>query len=139
MALTGFSLNRWRSCPMLVLLLQHQMKNLYLLSVLLAAFLAISCKHKSASATKPAAAPAKVVVTADVAVGAKVVSVNAVGRFVVLSFPNGDLPKVQHPMFLYRAGLKVAALRITGPQQGNNIVADILSGEARAGDTASEQ
>lgn len=123
---------------MLVLLLQHQMKNLYLLSVLLAAFLAISCKHKSAPA-RPAAAPAKVVVTADVAVGAKVVSVNAVGRFVVLSFPNGDLPKVQHPMFLYRAGLKVAALRITGPQQGNNIVADILSGEARAGDTASEQ
>ncbi len=123
---------------MLVRLLLHPMKNFYLLTVLLVALLAIGCKHKSAPA-KPAAAPAKVVVTADVATGAKVVSVNAVGRFVVLSFPNGDLPKVQHPMFLYRAGLKVAAIKITGPQQGNNIVADLVSGEAKTGDTASEQ
>ena len=124
---------------MLVLLLQHKMKNLYLLTVLLFAFLAISCKHKSAPAAKPAAAPAKVVVTADVSAGAKVVSVNTVGRFVVLSFPNGDLPKVQQTMFLYRAGLKVAAIKITGPQQGNNIVADLVSGEAKTGDTASER
>ena len=138
MALTGFSLNRWRSCPMLVLLLQPQMKTIYLLAVLLVAFLAISCQHKSAPA-RPAAAPAKVIVTAEMSAGAKVVSVNAVGRFVVLSFPNGDLPKVQHPMFLYRAGLKVAAIKITGPQQGNNIVADLVSGEAKTGDTASEQ
>ena len=98
---------------MLFLLLQHKMKNLYLLTVLLVAFLAISCKHKSEPA-KPAATPAKVVVTADVSAGARVVSVNTVGRFVVLSFPNGDLPRVQHPMFLYRAGLKVAAIKITG-------------------------
>ena len=123
---------------MLFLLLQHKMKNLYLLTVLLVAFLAISCKHKSEPA-KPAATPAKVVVTADVSAGAKVVSVNTVGRFVVLSFPNGDLPKVQQTMFLYRAGLKVAAIKITGPQQGNNIVADLVSGEAKTGDTASEQ
>ena len=123
---------------MLVLLLQPQMKTIYLLAVLLVAFLAISCQHNSAPA-RPAAAPAKVIVTADMSAGAKVVSVNTVGRFVVLSFPNGDLPKVQHPMFLYRAGLKVAAIKITGPQQGNNIVADLVSGEAKVGDTASEQ
>ena len=78
-------------------------------------------------------------VTADVTAGAKVISVNAVGRFVVLSFPNGDLPKVQQTLFLYRGGLKVAALKITGPQQGINIVADLVSGEAKVGDTASEK
>ena len=106
--------------------------------MLLVAFLAISCKHRRAPA-RPAPAPARVVVTADVSAGARVVSVNTVGRFVVLSFPNGDLPKAQHPMFLYRAGLKVAAIKITGPQQGNIIVADIVSGEAQTGDTAGEQ
>ena len=114
------------------------MKNICLLTVLLVAFLAISCKHRRTPA-RPAPAPAKVVVTADVSAGARVVSVNTVGRFVVLSFPNGDLPKAQHPMFLYRAGLKVAAIKITGPQQGNIIVADIVSGEAQTGDTAGEQ
>jgi len=117
------------------------MKNSCLLTVLLVAFLATGCawlKPKS-SAAKPAAAPAKVVVTADLSLGAKVVSVNKVGRFVVLNFPAGDLPKVPQTLYLYRAGLKIGAVKITGPQQGNNIVADLISGEARDGDTARER
>ena len=117
------------------------MKNLFLLTVLLVAFLAPGCawlKPKSPAA-KPAAAPAKIVVTADLSLGAKVVSVNPVGRFVVLSFPTGDLPKVPQTLYLYRAGLKVATVNITGPQQGNIIVADVISGEARDGDTARQR
>ena len=70
---------------------------------------------------------------------AKVVSVNAVGRFVVLSFPPGGMPKLQQTLFLYRAGLKVAELKVTGPQEEANIVADLVSGEAQVGDTVRDQ
>jgi hypothetical protein len=35
--------------------------------------------------------------------------------------------------------LKVAEVRVTGPQQDSNIVADIVSGDAQAGDTVSEK
>ena len=118
-----------------------KMNHLCLLTVLLLVFLALGCarlKLKSPAA-KPAAAPAKIVVTADLSLGAKVVSVNPVGRFVVLSFPTGDLSKVPHTLYLYRSGLKVATVNITGPQQGNIIVADVISGEARDGDTARQR
>jgi len=42
-------------------------------------------------------------------------------------------------LYLYRSGLKVATVNITGPQQGNIIVADVISGEARDGDTARQR
>ena len=67
------------------------------------------------------------------------VSVNAIGRFVVLSFPASQMPKVDQPLFLYRNGLKVAQVRVTGPQQENNIVADLTSGAAQVGDTVRDQ
>ena len=67
------------------------------------------------------------------------VSVNAVGRFVVLGFPTGQLPKVEQALFLYRGGMKVAELRVTGPQSDNNTVADLVSGEAQVGDTVRDQ
>ncbi|MEI7533883.1 MAG: hypothetical protein WCK57_05885 [Verrucomicrobiae bacterium] len=95
-----------------------------------------SPKHnKSASsATLPAA-----IVTPDYSLAAKVVSVNAIGRFLVLSFPASQMPKLEQPLFLYRNGLKVAQVRVTGPQQENNIVADLISGEAQVGDTVRDQ
>jgi hypothetical protein len=37
-------------------------------------------------------------------------------------------------MNLYRNGLKVGELRVTGPQQDANIVADVITGDAAAGD-----
>jgi len=79
------------------------------------------------------------IVTPDTSLAAKVVSVNLVGRFVVLVFPAGQMPKLDQTLFLYRAGLKVAELKVTGPQQENNIVADLVSGEARVGDTVRDQ
>jgi hypothetical protein len=67
---------------------------------------------------------------------AKVVSVNAVARFVVLNFPSDKMPKMQQAMSIYRSGLKVAEVKITGPQDAeNNIVADVLSGDPKSGDT----
>ena len=85
----------------------------------------------------PAAAP-KIIITPDVSLAAKVISVNAVGRFVVLNFPGGQLPKLQQTFFLYRAGLKTAEVIITGPQTDNNIIADLVSGEAQVGDIVRE-
>jgi hypothetical protein len=41
---------------------------------------------------------------------------------------------VDQTLFLYRDGLKVGEVKITGPQKDENIVADLLHGEARAGD-----
>lgn len=61
---------------------------------------------------------------------------NRPGRFVVLSFPPGRLPPVGARCSLYRRGLKVAEARASGPQTAENTVADLLSGEAEAGDEA---
>jgi hypothetical protein len=44
------------------------------------------------------------------------------------------MPKVGQTMFLYRAGMKVAEVKIAGPQQENNIVADLVSGDPQVGD-----
>ena len=64
----------------------------------------------------------------------KVISFNAVGRFGVLNFPVTHMPVMDQTLFLYRAGLKVGEVKITGPQRDDNIVADLIHGEARAGD-----
>ncbi len=95
--------------------------------------------HKPTMVAKPAATSTAPIITPDFSLSAKVISVNTVGRFVVLSFPAGGMPKIDQTMFLYRDGLKVAELRVTGPQQENNIVADITSGDAQVGDTVSEK
>jgi hypothetical protein len=93
------------------------------------------------SAPKPeaAATTAGPIVTPNFSLAAKVISVNTVGRFVVLSFPAGGVPKLDQTLFLYRNGLKTAEVRITGPQQENNIVADLTSGDAQVGDTVSDK
>jgi hypothetical protein len=92
--------------------------------------------HSAVAVAKPSP-----IVTPDFSLTAKVISVNTVGRFVILSFPSSGMPKIDQPLFLYRNGLKVAEVRVTGPQDLNNnhIVADITSGEAQVGDTVSEK
>lgn len=75
------------------------------------------------------------IVTPDSSLAATVVAVNPVGRFVVLSFTGGQLPKVDQTLFIYHAGLKVAEVKITGPREDINIVADLVSGDAQVGDT----
>ena len=82
--------------------------------------------------------PQTAVVTPDLSLAAKVISVNTIGRFVVLDFPAGQMPKLQQTLSLYRTGLKVAEVKITGPQSDNNIVADLVSGDAKVGDTIHE-
>ncbi len=117
------------------------MKNLCLLALLTAALLTDGClwRHHRTAPAAPAPAASKTIVTPDVSLAAKVVSINTVGRFVVVSFPPGALPKLQTTLFLYRGGLKVAELKVTGPQEDTNIVADLVSGEAQVGDTVRDQ
>lgn len=118
------------------------MKKLFPIFALIVAVTLTGCSwlpRKPAASAKSAPAGSQTIVTPDVSLVAKVISFNPVGRFVVLNFPSGQLPKLQQTLFLYRAGLKTAEVRITGPQSDNNIVADVVSGEAQAGDTVRDQ
>ena len=56
-----------------------------------------------------------------------------------MGFPVGQMPKVDQMFFLYRDGLKVGEVRITGPQTDNNIIADLATGDAQVGDRVRDQ
>jgi hypothetical protein len=119
------------------------MKSFVPLMFLIAGIFAAGCAHQqSLFASVPVrTAPtfSQTIVTPDNSLAGKVVSYNSVGRFVVLGFPVGPMPKMDQTLFLYRAGLKVAEIKITGPQRDNNTVADLVSGEAQVGDEVRDQ
>jgi len=96
--------------------------------------------HRSApTAARPASVETAPIVTLDSSLSAKVVSYNQSKRYVVLNFPSGQMPKIDQALFLYRDGLKTAELKVTGPQSDNNIVADVVSGDALVGDDVRDQ
>ena len=64
----------------------------------------------------------------------RVAHVNAADRFVVLTYPIGRVPPINKRLSVYREGMKIGELKVTGPQQDPNTVADITAGEAHAGD-----
>ena len=66
----------------------------------------------------------------------RVLSVNLPARFVVLSYPIGQVPPSETRLNLYRSGAKVGELKVTGPQEDTLTVADITAGTAREGDQA---
>ena len=74
------------------------------------------------------------IVTLDPASTGKVASVNTTDRFVILNYPLGHVPSNGRKLNLYRHGLKVGEVKVTGPQQDDNTVADVVSGEAAEGD-----
>jgi len=79
--------------------------------------------------TKPA-----VIVTPDDSLRGSIVSVNDVGRFVVLKFTLGKIPALDSTLYVYRQGVKVAELKVTGPRKDDHTVADIKSGDCRPDD-----
>lgn len=89
--------------------------------------------------TAPAAVALPTIVTPDVSITGKVVAYNSSGRFVVLSFPAGPMPGQNQNLFLYRGGLKVGQIKVTGPQSDNNTVADVVNGDAQVGDEVRDQ
>ena len=113
--------------------------------IFLAGFMACGCAHHHAAAPEPTPAPTPVtsapqpIVTPDNSLTAKVVRYNTVGRFVVLSFPVGQMPQTGQTFFLYRAGMKIGQVKITGPQRDNDTVADLVEGDAQQGDDVREQ
>ena len=62
--------------------------------------------------------------------------INLTERFVVLNFPLGRMPAIDQRLNLYRRGVKVGEVKITGPQQDDNVVADLLVGDGAVGDEA---
>jgi len=58
---------------------------------------------------------------------------------VVLSFPLGKMAAADQRLSLYRRGLKVGEVKVTGPVREDNIVADLLAGEAAVGDEVRSQ
>jgi hypothetical protein len=119
------------------------------LVLLLAALVSDGCLHRKKAVTEtvsgqaPAAAstpaPTTLIVTPGNGLTGKVVRYNAAGRFVVLEFPVGQMAALEQRLFVYRDGLKVGELKVTGPQRDDHIVADVTSGEALAGDEVREQ
>ncbi len=98
------------------------------------------------AATKPADVPVPLaavalptIVTPDTSIAGKVVAYNSAGRFAVLSFPAGPMPRQDQGIFLYRGGLKVGEIKITGPQRDNNTVGDLVTGDAQIGDEVRDQ
>jgi len=97
-----------------------------------------------AATPKPAVKPAPgaasaLVVTPASTLGGKVARYNEAGRFVVLECSGGRMPAPEQRLSVYRRGQKVGELKVTGPQRGNYIVADVADGEARAGDEVRDQ
>jgi hypothetical protein len=113
------------------------------LTLVIAGMLAAGCLHHRPAPSAKRATPAPVVpqsiVTPDNSLTARVVSYNAAGRFVVLGFPVGQMPKSDQSLFLYRDGMKIGEVKISGPQRDNNIVADLVTGEAQVGDEVRDQ
>jgi hypothetical protein len=90
---------------------------------------------------KPVADPDALptIVTPDTSIAGKVVSYNSAGRFVLINFPVGLMPKVDQTLFLYRNGLKIGEIKITGPQRDTITVADVISGDAQMDDDARDK
>lgn len=78
---------------------------------------------------------APVIVTPSQGIAGRITSVNAASRYVVISYPIGiPLPQVEQRLNVYRAGLKVAEIKITGPSRDTNTIGDIVAGDCQIGD-----
>ena len=94
--------------------------------------------HASASTNAPAP-DARLIVTPAEGLNGKVAWVNSNLRFVVITFPVGQMPALDQRLNVYRRGLKAGELKISGPQSDDSIVADIVAGEAEPGDAVRDK
>jgi hypothetical protein len=112
-----------------------------------AAALAIcGCHHQKphapsagATVTTATAKPGQPIVTIDNSLEGRILRLNSAGRFVVIAFPIGHLPALEQRLFVYRAGLKVGELKVTGPQLDDKVAADLSNGEAAEGDVVRDK
>ena len=92
----------------------------------------VAAKRPASTSAKPG--QSKVTIVPETGLQGKIVSVNASLRFVVLNFPVGRMAAADQQMTVYRQGQKVGEIKVTGPQQDDNIIADITAGDAEVGD-----
>jgi hypothetical protein len=109
--------------------------------LLLAGMFAAGCaaQNKPVLPAPAANVPPAVIITPDNSIAGNVIYYESTGRFVVVNFPAGQMPAMGQILFLYRSGLKTAEVKITGPQGYGNIVADLLTGDVKAGDEVRDQ
>jgi PBP1b-binding outer membrane lipoprotein LpoB len=107
-----------------------------------AALLLAGCVHHKPA---PNSAPPvrsqqpKAVIKPDLRVSGRVAMVNAGARFVVITFPPGPVPQTDHCLNVYRNGLKVGEIKVSGPQRENDTVADITAGDVQLHDEVKEE
>lgn len=91
--------------------------------------------HRTVTSRAATNAPANnFIIKPDEGVVGRVASVNDDLRFVVLTFPLGQLPPLGTRMNIFRNGQIVGEVRISGPEKDDNSVADIVDGDAQKGD-----
>jgi hypothetical protein len=105
-----------------------------IMAMLLCALAVTGCAKKKAPGASAGAAAGKAIVTPENNVMGRVGTLNLDARFVVLNFPGGKMPAQDQRLTVYRRDVKVAEVKITGPERAGNVVADIVSGEPEVGD-----
>lgn len=68
----------------------------------------------------------------------RISTVSLVSRFVVITYPSSNLPKTGQQLGVYREGRKVGQAKVTGPERDTITAADLVDGEAQAGDEVRE-
>jgi len=112
----------------------------YLLAPLLLSLACAGCtgtrgKSGEPQTTAPARPePSRPIVTPSNVLSGRVLKSKPGMGFAVLVFPVGQMPALEQRMTVYRGGLKVGEVRVTGPQRDDKIVADVVAGEAAEGD-----
>jgi hypothetical protein len=92
---------------------------------------ACTAKRATDTASPPPQAPAQLAATP-----ARITSLNAGYRFVVLDFSAGAMPAIGTRLNVYRDQELVGAVLITDPVRTRFATADIVKGELRVGDEA---
>jgi hypothetical protein len=113
------------------------------IGLICAAWLLAGCVHHKPPAGNPPPTeqtnPPKTYITPKLGVFGRVEMVNAEGRFVVLSFPQGHVPPVGQHWRINHSGLKIGRVTITGPQRDIDTVGDLNEGTANVGDEAAPE
>ncbi|MGA3182697.1 MAG: hypothetical protein ABSF38_20425 [Verrucomicrobiota bacterium] len=111
------------------------------IGILCAAALLCGCATSKAPAAKSTAKPpaGKTIITPDLLPAGHVALVNTEARFVIINYPPGAAPKPGQRLNVYRNGLKVGEIKVTGPERDNNTVADILVGDVQLHDQTRQE
>ena len=92
------------------------------------------------SGNPPPKKPSTPIVTPAQGRAGRIASVHSTSQFVVITFPVGiPLPPAERRLNVYRAGLKVAEVKVNALSIDVNTVADIVAGECEVGDEVREE